>query len=170
MKHRKKSRVHQEVLRLGKDIIRTPEFQKTRCQRHHLKTTLAHHSLHVAEASIFLANLTQKFGADVDKSLLVTAALCHDLGMLGRDSYENTRAQYRQHPKDAVKIVENRLDIHNGKLNNAIESHMFPLNGTAPRSREARILVLADKIGSVMDLLGKRNKPEKTSEKPVLKG
>lgn len=144
--------IRSRVNTLGSDVISTPEFRETYNRRHHLTTSVARHSIRVAGVCVVLSAGAGVLGIKVDRKLLIVAALCHDLGMLNRDTYRTARETYRQHPVDAVPIIEESLGIHDEKLNNAVEAHMYPLNGTRPRSKEAVMLIIADKIGSVMDL------------------
>ena len=156
-------KVKNQVLDLGEEVFKTPEFQEAYQKIHHKKSTIARHSIRVASASVAIAMALRLAGVKLDRKLLVTAALSHDLGMLKREEYSSKKEQYRNHPHDGAKVVEKRLGIHNEKLNNAIEAHMYPMNrkSVKPESKEAAVLAIADKVGSLGDILGKKQPPAK---------
>ena len=57
------------------------------------------------------------------------------------------------HPVDSAKIAADILPGLDDKVKPIIESHMWPLNGIMPKFTEGWIIVLADKIVSMEDVM-----------------
>lgn len=137
----------------GKDILRSEAFAQAGKQVHHKRTTVRDHTLRVAAASIEIGRTLRRFGINTNEHSIVVGALCHDLGILGRDEkYKNDRECWKKHPYDseleAEKLVKN-LDDRTRKV---IRYHMWPLNLHPPVSKEGFIVMMADKYESFRDL------------------
>ena len=91
----------------GTDVIETPEFQDAFYQIHHVRTTVAVHSINVAVISIVLCILLSRIHVRTDMKDVVRAALCHDLGIMGRHhKYRNNFECSQQHPVDSVEVAK----------------------------------------------------------------
>lgn len=148
-----KERVKQDVRRYGESIIHSPSFQAALKQRHHFHSTVGEHSLRVTASSVRICHALEKLHIKTDKKSVVQGALCHDLGILGRDEkYKNNRECCLLHPKDSVDSARELLPEMDSKTASIIRRHMWPLGGEMPRSREEVIVSAADKYASVKDL------------------
>ncbi len=148
--------IYKTLLKYGSDIMKTPEFKAAGNQTHHACTTVAEHSISVALVSIALCGVICKLvKANINMDNVVTAALCHDLGILGRsDKYKNNFECLRKHPTDSVNVYRKMFGEGNERVEDAIKRHMWPLLPTLPHHREGYILTLSDKISSCMERLG----------------
>ena len=79
------SKIKDQVFDLGEDVLNTPEFREAFEKTHHHKSNIAQHSIRVACVSLAIAIALKKIGADMDRKMLVQAALSHDMGMLKRE-------------------------------------------------------------------------------------
>lgn len=139
------------------DILASPIFQETRDFLHHgSENSVYDHSVATARAAFSLA---QRFGLnDAEIRSVTRAALLHDF--FGYDWHSDWFSDYvnqfsgwqrfrHMHAFVHGNIAAARAHAHFGltaRQHNAIASHMFPLAPSLPRSREAWILTLADKI------------------------
>ena len=99
--------MNEEIRRLleeyGEEILESEEFQKAYRQKHHKIMTVADHSLGVAIISLRICRLLEKMHINVHEKELIISALCHDLGILGRDEkYKNDLECCSRHPKDSI--------------------------------------------------------------------
>ena len=130
-------------------IVSTPRFQKSLSQRHHRDTTLGLHTLEVKKAAVKICEALNKVGIKTDENVVTAAALCHDLGMVGRDElYKNDVECWTKHSGDSVEAARELIPDMDEKTEKAIRSHMWPLSSEIPTSREGWILVAADKYAS----------------------
>ena len=91
-------------------------------------------------------------GVLLNEKDLVQAALCHDLGMVGRENkYKNTLETCKRHPIDSAEIAKEIVPDLSPNAEQMIRSHMWPLSSIAPQSREGRLLCKADKFASMAD-------------------
>lgn len=139
------------------DILRDPLFLETRSFVHHGgENSVYDHSLATAKVAFSLAH---RFGLTDDQVRSVTrAALLHDF--FGYDWHGDWFKGYlrqfsgwqrfrHMHAFVHGDIVADRAHAHFGlsqRQRDAIASHMFPLCFSVPRSTEAWIVTLADKI------------------------
>ena len=145
---------YKDVIRkYGKEVLASKEFAEARTQVHHKYTTVANHTLFVTDTVIGLGRLLRKLHlCKPDEKTLVLAALCHDLGIIGRDvKFSSDSECYRCHPKESVKVTRRLYPKMDARTLNAIESHMYPLTKRPPHSAEGFILITADKICSVTE-------------------
>ena len=146
--------INKEIRARGGDILQSPEFREAMRQKHHLRASVGMHSIRVTQTCLRMADVLEKFGLQPDRQSLITAGLCHDLGMLGRGSkFASTAEQNRQHPLDSVDSARKLRPDMDDKTRESIERHMFPLTPRPPRSLEGVILNIADKYVSVKDLI-----------------
>ena len=135
------------------DILRDPLFLETRSFVHHGgENSVYDHSLATAKVAFSLAH---RFGLTDDQVRSVTrAALRHDF--FGYDWLKGYLRQFsgwqrfrHMHAFVHGDIAADRAHAHFGlsqRQRDAIASHMFPLCFSVPRSTEAWIITLADKI------------------------
>ncbi len=81
--HRMEHRIKNIIIRFGASIINSAEFRKTFEQRHHLSKTVGDHTLGVVAEAIKLC-LARGMTDETTLRNVVTASLCHDLGIMGR--------------------------------------------------------------------------------------
>jgi uncharacterized protein len=149
-----KRRIAQQISKHGSDILSSKEFKEAENQIHHYMTTVASHSLKTAMAGVEICFLLKKAGIRADLRKVVRTALLHDLGMVGRRQlYRNNYECCLRHPGNSAAISRQIWKDIDEKSLAAIESHMWPLSVHIPRTREAFVLCLADKIASVRDLI-----------------
>lgn len=133
------------------EICRNSRMLESVRYMQHGTTSVFRHSVSVAYVSFWLA---RRLSVNVDERSLIRGALLHDYFL------------YDWHEKDASHKWHGFF--HAGcALRNAMEDfelseieqdmirhHMFPLNPGPPRSREAWLLCLADKICSTGETIG----------------
>lgn len=100
--------------------------------------------------------MTYRFcgGLHLQQREAARAALLHDFYLY--NWYVEKHGEYHvwYHPKTAVKNAEAYFGPLTEKQRNMILSHMWPLFVEPPKSKEAYVLTLADKIAATRDLLG----------------
>lgn len=140
------------LLEYGIDIMETPAFRGAFQQEHHFTTTVAEHSINVAVISIILCIFFNQVHIKADMQTVVRAALCHDLGILGREQKYTSEFQCcMQHPVDSVRVAKELFPEWDERTLKCIETHMWPARPGRPRSAEGYIVTLADKYASVME-------------------
>ncbi len=124
------------------DLIETEEVRSMRALPHHIGNTCYEHSVFVSYLAFRLA---RRMGMDY-----VTAAragLLHDLYLYNaRDRRNYQGHQCFAHPKAALRNARALCGELTPKEENIILSHMWPLARRMPRSREAVLITVVDKI------------------------
>ncbi len=157
-----KDKIKAELERYGGGILDSEEMRLASGQTHHTRSTVAEHTRRVAENSLAICYALEKLGIATDRKAVVEGALCHDLGILGRDEkYENGQECYRRHADDSVDVARKLLDDLPEKTKDIIERHMWPTAGSRrPSHLEGFIVSAADKAAAVEDIIvGSRLKP-----------
>ncbi len=151
----KKERIQRDLALYGNGILDSDEMQSAFSQKHHTLSTVGDHTLRVARKSLSICYTLQKLHIRTDIRAVVTGALCHDLGILGRDEkYGSERECSRQHPAHSVQVAEKLVGELPEKTEDIISHHMWPGgNSGIPRSREALIVSAADKLAAVEDFV-----------------
>lgn len=129
-------------VRCVSDLLHTKEVQSMRTIPHHPRTNCYEHSVHVSYVAFRLA---RRFG--LDYRTVARAGLMHDLYLYNakiKGSHEGH--QCFAHPKAAVANAEKLCGPLTDIEKNSILSHMWPLSPYRPRSKEAFVVNLADKI------------------------
>ena len=132
------------IKKYGSDIIENEMFQREKDFIQHGTTTTYAHSLCVAYMSVWLAIRNRH---DVDMRSVIRGALLHDYFLY--DWHEKNEYHSFHGYTHAKRAMENaRRDFHiTSKEAEIIYCHMFPLNLTRiPKSREARLVCMADKM------------------------
>ena len=115
--------------------------------RHHGHISTLDHSLFVAYWSYRLA---RKFGWD--ESAAARGGLLHDLYLYdSKDKSAHPGWQCFDHPRAAARNAA-ELTALSDKERNIILSHMWPLGGQLPRSREAWLVDLVDTVCASLEL------------------
>ena len=155
MKPQKKKTINQiseEILQYGGPVLRSDAFRAAAHETHHLKGNLADHILNVTIAGVFLCHRLKNRQIEVNEKAVIIACLCHDLGMVGRnEKYESRLKSWQQHPEESLKQAKEICPDLDEKTSKAITTHMWPITGKAPCSREGRIVLAADKYASLID-------------------
>ena len=142
---------HKTLHSLLKGTSDAPAAQKMRRFKQHGSVTTYRHCTDVTRLC-FLLNRRLHLGAD--ERTLVRGAFLHDLYLY---DWHDTDAAHKWHGfHHADKALENadRYFRLNPKERGMIYSHMWPLNLTrVPRSREALILCVADKLCALRETL-----------------
>ena len=111
----------------------------------HGKTSTFQHCRSVAETC---DRLNERFQLGADRRALITAAMLHDFYLYDWHCVDD--GSHRRHGfHHARRARDNAVSEFavDSKIQSAIDSHMWPLNPfRIPRSREAWILWVADKI------------------------
>lgn len=142
-----------KIRKYGYGIMASPLFQQGFNQAHHYRTTVSDHSLNVAYYGLMICALLIHLGIKVNERDLVRAALCHDLGILGRyDKFRNNQECCVQHPIDSLAIAENMLPDITEIERDSIRYHMFPIMCPHPHHAEGWIITVADKIALARDM------------------
>lgn len=135
-----------EIVTYGAPILKSPIFLRGRTQTHHKISTVAEHTLNVAIASAKLSSFLERRHIKVDRQDVITGALLHDLGIIGREEkFKNNHECGQKHPIDSARTAKELLPDLNANVENIITSHMFPVTPHPPKSREGVIVLLADK-------------------------
>ncbi len=134
---------------LGEPLFQTELFKEGEQQKHH-RTTLMGHTLQVAANAERIALMFLRYGIEVNVNDVVIAALCHDIGMVGRArKYRNNYECCKKHPADSVAEARKIYPNLSKKAEDAILHHMWPINRHAPKSPEAWTVLLSDKLCSI---------------------
>ena len=119
----------------------------------HGHTTTYEHCRNVAMKSL---QLCRRWHVSANERELVRAAFLHDFYLYDWHGYDHPRPHGFLHPDIACANAKKYFDI-SSKEENIIRSHMWPLTLThLPKSREAFIVCLADKICALSETLKRR--------------
>lgn len=154
-------KIDQEIYTLGQKLIDTTFFQASKNQVHHKKVTLFDHTMAVTRRAVKLCDLLEKKGKEINRQSVILAALCHDIGMIGRDvKYKSDFEAWGKHPEESAKLTREFFpDIEDQTLE-IIRKHMWPLTTALPTCREEWILIQADKVTSYHDIRGSRRRED----------
>ena len=140
------------ILRYGREILNSDVFRQSASQTHHLHGTVFDHTINVCIVSVWLCRQLTNQGVRVNEKDLIQAALCHDMGMISRDTkYKGRRDSWKNHPKESARNARELIPDLSLDAKEMILSHMWPVTGPPPRSNEGMILCMADKYASMAD-------------------
>lgn len=167
--------IYEIIVKFGGKILRSDAYASTYGQVHHVKSTVAEHTIDVAILAVehALRMWKSKFAWSTKEELmsllsgkealqkvkpdfeaLLSIALCHDLGIIGRYAkYANNYICCNQHPKDSVTITRQILPGVSDKVLEGVGRHMFPLTPIPPTSVEGWIVIWADKRAPFYEML-----------------
>ena len=141
-----------DIIRYGKNILTSDVFLKTASQPHHVQSTVLEHTMNVCIIAVKLCREQMRKGVRLNEKDLIQAALCHDLGMIGREQkYKHVIDTWLSHPKESAKIAKEIVPDLSPNAEQMILCHMWPLSSRSPQSEEGRLLCLADKYASMAD-------------------
>ena len=133
-------KTNNEYTSIVNDILDNEKFDKIRYIEHH-GITRYEHSIHVSYISYKIA---KKLGLDYRQ--VARAGLLHDFFMSEeRRTIKEKLISTFTHPKKALENAEKNFELSK-REKNIIESHMFPISNIAPKSKEAWMVSLSDKI------------------------
>lgn len=121
----------------------------------HGKVSTFEHCTNVANCSYWIDKF---FSAHSDLEVLLTGAMLHDFYLYDWHKHDNGEHRLHgfSHASTARENAQNSFGI-NEKTSHVIDSHMWPLNiGRLPRSKEAWIVCIADKLVSMKETLFRR--------------
>jgi len=131
---------HEFLVKVG-PVIQTPAFKKLDETEHHHSTIY----VHILRVTYLAYRLGNTLGAD--ELSLLRGALFHDLYFHDWRDKEYIFNHGWTHPRIALENARRYFPPISEKEANIISSHMWPFNFlNPPRSKEALILSLADKI------------------------
>jgi uncharacterized protein len=137
-------------------LSQRPEVQQMKDFTQHGKVTTYDHCHRVAERCFWLS---RRLGWRVDEEALITGALLHDFYLYDwHEERPGGKLHGFTHPAAACENA--RKVFHVGKKEQSIIlSHMWPIPGAPlPRSKEAWLVCLADKICFIREIHRKKNK------------
>ena len=137
-----------EFSQLTQELLDAKEVRSMGQWRHHGKVTCLDHSLFVAYSSYRCARLLR-----LDRTAAARGGLLHDLYLYdSHDKSAHPGWQCFDHPRAAARNAE-KLTPLTDKERNIILSHMWPLGGPLPRSREAWLVDLVDTVCAALELI-----------------
>ena len=154
-KEEQQERIWEDLSHYGGRILNSDEMRQAFRQKHHTLSTVGEHSLRVARTSLKICYMLNRLHVPTDIQDVVTASLCHDLGILGRDEkYDSMKECSKQHPADSVEVANKLVGELSEKTTDIISRHMWPVGKSKPpNSLEAAIVSAADKIAAVEDFV-----------------
>lgn len=139
-------RCFRDILTYGKEILASPEFSNCFFQQHHYVSTVGDHTLHVTLHALSHAYELQSWGHKINLRDVVTACLCHDIGILGRHGkFANDLVCCYLHPIHSALAAKRIVPKISRKALKAISRHMFPAFPIPPVSWVGYLLIKADK-------------------------
>lgn len=133
-----------------------PAIQELKKYPNHKISNIYDHSSRVALCAY---HMSRKLQMGIDGQSLAKGAMLHDfyLYRAWKNEEIGMREHWFGHPDLALKNAEKKFQLSDLEKN-IITSHMWPLTFRHfPRSREAVLICLADKICACGELLFKRN-------------
>ena len=135
------------IHRYGNAILYSEQFQSMHKYKHHKYTNVCVHSSHVTYVALWLNHYLHIRG---DEECIVKIGLCHDLGMI--DKEKNRRECWKSHPHTSIEIAKD-LILLKPEIEHGILSHMWPLSFTIPKTREAWLINMSDKLCAIVERL-----------------
>ena len=141
---------HMEAfIQVTQELLGSEQVRMMGRWKHHGPITTLDHSLFVAYLSYRAA-----LALGLDERAAARGGLLHDLYLYdSKDKSAHPGWQCFDHPRAAERNAE-RLTPLSDKERNIIRSHMWPLGGPLPRSREAWLVDLVDTICAGLEMSG----------------
>lgn len=148
-------RLQRIVNHLGKEIVASANFEKSKHFIQHGDVSVHKHSNAVARTSLDLSDKLEKIGIRCNRRELVRGALLHDYFLY--DWHDKNRPDFRpwhgfHHAATALRNALKEYDLSD-REKDIIKKHMWPLNPIPPMCREAWIVTIADKKCSLMETI-----------------
>ncbi len=146
----KLAEIERDLTYYGADILTSDSFKSSDKNMQHGDVSVMEHSISVSMMCMRIAKISHM---KLDYSSLVRGSLLHDYFLYDWHNHEGHLHGYR-HADKALVNASNDFAI-NPKEAYMISRHMFPLNIRPPKSREAAILCIADKICATKEIFSK---------------
>lgn len=157
----RKQRERAEFRTRIRDVVRNQHVQKMKEYPQHGSTNTLLHCIRVARLSFWLS---KRLPCHFHTQSLLRGALLHDFYLYDWHKPEEAQPLHGfRHPSTALKNARRYFRL-NPVEENVIISHMWPLTlRQIPRSREAAVVCLADKLCSLHETVAGwiENKPKK---------
>ncbi len=152
---------YKKTYKYGKDILKSPKFQKSEQFIQHGTMSVRKHSIRVAMTAL---KISQMLPMKIKKRDLVRGALLHDYFLYDWHHIKVTPANLLRfyemhgftHPATALRNADRDFRLSN-REKDIIRKHMWPLTIVPPMCREAWIVTIADKYCSLMETLRMRD-------------
>lgn len=154
----------QRLENIYQSFLHDEKIQKMKNVRMHRGSNTYEHSFKVAKKAIRYAIRSRRKNINFD--VILVGAILHDYYLYDwRDDKSKKKKHGRNHPHIASENAERDFEISK-EVKTVIESHMWPLNMKHyPKSREAKIVSLSDKMVAIGEALSsiafKKKKREK---------
>ncbi len=138
------------IVFVAEDILRSAGMQSERQYLHHGTVTCYEHSVRVAYMSAYIA---LRLCLPVNMRSLLRGALLHDYFLYDwHETDKSHRFHGFIHAKRALEKAS--LDFELSEMEqDIISKHMFPLNPKPPKYLESVVVLVADKICAISELL-----------------
>jgi uncharacterized protein len=144
-----RGRIENDIHTYGQPVLDSEIWQKALRQKHHNYWTVGSHSMSVCVAALRMSYWLEERGIHTDRKRIVRAALCHDLGIIGRDEkYKNNAVCCHRHPIDSIPIAREIYPDIDEETIEDIRWHMWPMCLMPPTNREGFLIILADKYAA----------------------
>ena len=140
---RKLSEENREIFnRIYKEVKDSSRFMECENYISHGTTTLRQH---VVAVTLLALNISEKLHLDIDKEALIRGALLHDYYLYDWHEKKLKELHGFHHPVKALKEALKDFKLTE-KEKDIIRHHMYPLTFNTPKSREAWLICISDKI------------------------
>lgn len=149
------------------DILNHEEYQQLASFIHHRPFTTLEHSIRVAQIAYNWSTRLEKT-LKLDTPAITRGALLHDFFLYDwhKGQPDGSRWHGFRHPRIACQNAERCFKISE-KEKDIILSHMWPLTPRIPRSREAFLVMMADKMASIQEFRFKFKRNLPASERQI---
>ncbi|SFG16337.1 uncharacterized protein SAMN04487761_10663 [Lachnospiraceae bacterium C7] len=142
--------IEELMCEVAMDLNANTQFLKTREFIQHGDISVYEHCIMVMEKS---AKLAYTLKLDVDYEKMLRGALLHDYFLYDwHDNDPSHRLHGFSHPKKACENAKRDANISKME-EDIIKHHMFPLTIVPPKSKEAWIVCMADKMSATMETI-----------------
>lgn len=145
-----KKNIHRLIKKLADDVLRSEGMEKEKTFVHHGKISCFRHSYAVAVMSVRIAALLK---LRVHLKSLIRGALLHDYFLYDWHKTDNGNGLHGfSHASTALRNAKRDFLI-NEIEEDIIKKHMFPLNISPPKYKESMIVMLSDKICTILEVI-----------------
>lgn len=145
--------LHKKIIRYGKDIISSKEFQSQRNYIQHGSIHVRRHCIDVARQSLIISDFLHM---RVNEEEMIRGALLHDYFLYDwhvQRKEPGAPLHGYSHPKTALLNATRDYELSE-REKDIISKHMWPLTlSRIPRYKESWIVSLADKYCSTLETL-----------------